>query len=101
MRDLAARIEEILRLQRYSIYHVVNSGICSYYDFALEAARVLNLSQAAIKHLIEPVNATEIRHSVLRPRFTPMRCLVSEGIGLSPMRDWRASLADYIGSDTF
>ena len=101
VRDLVARVDEILMRKQYSIYHVVNSGICSYYDFALEAARVLNVSEAAIKHLIEPVNATEIRHSVLRPRFTPMRCLVSERLGLSPMRDWRASLADYIRSDTF
>lgn len=101
VRDLVTRVDEILMRQHYSIYHVVNSGICSYYDFALEAARVLNVSDAAIKHLIEPVMATEMRHFAQRPRFTPMRCLVSEGIGLSPMRNWRASLADYIRSDTF
>lgn len=99
-RDLVARVDEILMRRHYSIYHVVNSGICSYYDFALEAARILNVSDAAIKHLIEPVKAAEMRHSAQRPRFTPMRCLVSEGIGLSPMRDWRASLADYIRRDT-
>jgi dTDP-4-dehydrorhamnose reductase len=99
VRDLAARVDEILMRRHYSIYHVVNSGICSYYDFALEAARVLNVSDAAITHLIEPVKASEKQHSVQRPRFTPMRCLVSERIGLSPMRDWRLSLADYIRSD--
>jgi dTDP-4-dehydrorhamnose reductase len=99
VRDLAARVDEILKHRHYSIYHVVNRGTCSYYDFALEAARVLNLSNAATKHLIEPVKASEVPHSVRRPRFTPMRCVVSEELGLSPMRDWRASLADYIRSD--
>jgi dTDP-4-dehydrorhamnose reductase len=96
VRDLVTRIDEILVRQNYSIYHVVNSGICSYYDFALEAARVLSLSDAAIRDLIEPVKSSETQHSAQRPRFTPMRCLASERIGLSPMRDWRAALADYI-----
>ena len=101
VRDLVGRVDEILVRQHYSTYHVVNSGFCSYYDFALEAARVLNLSDAAIKHLIEPVKASEIQHSAQRPRFTPMRCLASEEIGLSPMRGWRASLAHYIRSNAF
>ena len=99
VRDLAARVAEILKHRHYSIYHVVNEGVCSYYDFALQAARVLKLSNAEISLLIEPVKASETRQTAPRPRFTPMRCLGSEGLGLSPMRDWRASLADYIGSD--
>jgi hypothetical protein len=65
----------------------------------LEAARVLNLSDTAISQLIEPVKAADIYHGAQRPRFTPMRCIVSEEIGLSPMRDWRASLAEYICGD--
>jgi dTDP-4-dehydrorhamnose reductase len=96
VRDLAARVDEILMRRHYSIYHVVNSGICSYYDFALEAARILNLSDGAMTHLIEPVKASEQQHLAQRPRFTPMRCLVSERLGLSPMRDWRLALTDYI-----
>jgi dTDP-4-dehydrorhamnose reductase len=99
VRDLAARIAEILKRRHYSIYHVVNRGTCSYYDFALEAARVLKLSNAEISLLIEPVRASEMRQPALRPRFTPMRCVVSERLGLSPMRDWRVALADYIRSD--
>jgi dTDP-4-dehydrorhamnose reductase len=99
VRDLAARVNEILKHQHYSIYHVVNGGTCSYYDFALEAARVLKVSDEAIRHLIEPVKASEIRHIAQRPAFTPMRCVVSERLGLSPMRDWRASLADYVRRD--
>lgn len=99
VRDLAARVAEILKHRHYSIYHVVNRGTCSYYDFALEAAGVLKLSNAEISLLIEPVKASEIRQPALRPRFTPMRCVVSERLGLCPMRDWRASLADYIRSD--
>jgi dTDP-4-dehydrorhamnose reductase len=34
-----------------------------------------------------------------RPRYTPLRCLVSEELGLAPMRDWRAALAAYVKTD--
>ncbi|MBA2526901.1 MAG: dTDP-4-dehydrorhamnose reductase [Pyrinomonadaceae bacterium] len=96
VRDLAERVDEILLHQHYSTYHVVNSGICSYYDFALEAARVLKISDKEITHLIEPVKVSEIQFVAQRPRYTPMRCIVSDRIGLAPMRDWRLSIVDYI-----
>ena len=98
--DFVERADEILRHKRHATYHVVNSGICSYYDFALEAARNLKLSTGAVKQLIEPVFTSDIHLEAQRPRFTPMRCLMSEEIGLQPMRDWRAALADYIRSDS-
>jgi hypothetical protein len=28
-----------------------------------------------------------------------MRCLLSEAVGLEPLRDWRASLAEFAASD--
>lgn len=100
VRDLVARVDEILMSHHYSTYHVTNSGVCSHHDFALEAARVLEVPLEAIRYLIEPVKASEIHQVAQRPRFTPMHCTVSEDIGLTPMRDWRASLADYIRSDS-
>jgi dTDP-4-dehydrorhamnose reductase len=99
--DLVARVDEIIEHGCYSTYHVVNSGICSYYDFAMEAARILNLPGTAKRNLIEPVSASEIQHSAQRPKYSPMRCLVSEEIGLPLMRDWRSSLTDYIRSAPF
>ena len=96
VRDLVARVGEIIGHGRYSTYHVVNSGICCGYDFALEVARILDLTTTAKRKLIEPVSASKNGHSVKRPKYSPMRCLVSEEIGLAPMRDWRSSLTDYI-----
>lgn len=94
--DLVARVGEIIRRKHYATYHVVNSGICSYYDFSLEAARRLEISEREISNLIEPVAEHEISWLAPRPRYTPMRCIVSEQLGLAPMRDWRVALADHI-----
>ncbi|MBO0858874.1 MAG: dTDP-4-dehydrorhamnose reductase [Chloracidobacterium sp.] len=94
--DLVTRIDEILALHRYETYHVVNDGVCSYYDFALEVARVLRMSNAEIDSLIEAVTEYEMRRSTPRPRYTPMRCLVSEELGLPTLRCWRRALYQYL-----
>lgn len=94
--DLVARITEILAGGRHGTYHVVNDGICSNYEFALEAGRLVGLTKARLEDLIEAVKEAEAKRLAPRPRYTPMRCLLSEEIGLSPLRDWRSALAAYV-----
>ncbi|MCA1623323.1 MAG: dTDP-4-dehydrorhamnose reductase [Acidobacteria bacterium] len=99
VRDLVLRVAEILPRRHYSTYHVVNDGLCSYYDFALEAARILKFSDAEVMQLIEPVKSSATRQNAQRPRYTPIRCIVSDELGFSALRDWREALAEYIHSD--
>jgi dTDP-4-dehydrorhamnose reductase len=94
--DLVTRIDEILALHRYETYHVVNDGACSYYEFALEVARNLGMSSAEADSLIEAVTESELRRNTSRPRYTPMRCRVSEELGLLPLRSWRRALSQYL-----
>jgi dTDP-4-dehydrorhamnose reductase len=94
--DLIQRMLQILATRRYGTYHVVNEGLCSYYEFALEAGRLVNLNREQLDRLIERVHEGDMKRIAPRPRYTPMRCLLSEQLGLSPMRDWRAALADYV-----
>jgi dTDP-4-dehydrorhamnose reductase len=97
-KDLVGRVLEILVRRRYGTYHVVNTGVCSYYDFAVEAGRLAGLSQRELQTLIEVVTEQEMQRIAERPRYTPMRCVRSEEIGLPPLRHWRAALAEYVRS---
>ena len=96
--DLVRRVGEILTHKRYGTYHVTNGGACSYFEFASEAARILGLPDTGTANLIEPVSEDAMNRKAKRPRYSPMRCLVSEELGLTPMRDWRQALLDYIGN---
>jgi len=89
---------QILKKRRYGIYHVVNEGVCSYHEFAFEAGQLVGLNQDQLESLIEVVKETEMKRVAARPRYTPMRCLVSEELGFAPMRDWRSALAAYVGT---
>ena len=96
--DLVARVAEILERRAYGTYHVVNEGVCSYHDFALEAARLAGLGAAEAARLVETAREGETRREARRPRHTPMRCLLSEELGLAPLRHWREALAAYVAS---
>jgi dTDP-4-dehydrorhamnose reductase len=94
--DLVHRVMEIVPLRRYATYHVVNSGLCSYYEFASEAARLLEKSEDEISALIELVSLADLRLPARRPLNSPMACKTSDELGLAPLRNWRAALADYL-----
>jgi len=96
LEDLIQQVLRILKKRRYGTYHIVNEGVCSYYEFALEAGRLVGLSRHQLDPLIEVIKEAEMQRSAPRPPYTPMRCILSEKLGLPPMRDWRAALADYV-----
>lgn len=96
--DLAARVRELLALDARGLFHVVNEGVCTYEEFAREAARLAGLDERETAPLVETVTEAEMRRPAPRPRYTPLRCLAAERLGLAPLRDWRAALAEYIGT---
>ena len=94
--DLVTRVAEVLRHKRYGVYQLVNTGVLSYHNFAVEAARLVGLKDEEAARLIERVSEDEAKRLAERPRYTPMCCVLSEELELTPMRDWRAALADYV-----
>ena len=47
---------------------------------------------------IEAVAMDSLRRPAPRPRNSRLRCLISEAIGLGPLRDWRGALAEFANS---
>ncbi len=95
--DLIDRSLQILLTGHYGTYHVVNEGTCTYYEFALEAGRLAGLTRNEIDALIEISHERDMKRVAARPRYTPLRCLLSEELSLAPMRDWKSALAAYAG----
>jgi dTDP-4-dehydrorhamnose reductase len=89
--DLARRIEEIVARKTYGLYHGVNSGPATWFDFAR-----LAFEMAGLDVEIEPVCRAELNQAARRPHNSAMRCSLSGQIGLAPLRDWREALADFV-----
>jgi dTDP-4-dehydrorhamnose reductase len=90
--DLVARLREIAALDLPGIYHVANSGEgTSYEGFARAALAEAGLDEARV----ESVSTDSLKRPAPRPRNSRMKCLVSEAIGLAPLRDWREALREF------
>lgn len=86
VRDLAARVLELVRTGPRGLHHVVNDGICSYETFAREAARLVGASPG----LIDLQTEASMARPAPRPAWTPLRAV-------PPLRPWQEALAEYVG----
>lgn len=92
-RDLAVRLRELALKDLPGVYHVVNSGEgASFETFAREALAIANYPTDAI----ETVSMDSLSRPAPRPRDTRLKCLLSEAIGLPPLRPWQEALAAFV-----
>jgi dTDP-4-dehydrorhamnose reductase len=91
--DLAMRIVEILRAGAHDLYQVTSTGATTWYDFALLALKLAGLGDTKI----QAVKRASLNQLAPRPQNSAMRCLVSESLGLKPLRHWREALEDFVG----
>jgi dTDP-4-dehydrorhamnose reductase len=97
--DLVLRTLEVVRQGTYGTYHLVNTGVCSHYDIAIEVAGLLRLSKAEAERLVGNSPKPISSWIAPRPSYTPMRCVTSEELGFAQMRHWTEALAHYLHDD--
>lgn len=85
--DLAKKTKEIIDSQKpYGIYHVTNSGSCTWYEACVDLYKL-----AKIKTKVIPVPASEFPRPAKRPMYS-----VLLNTKLNPLRDWRDALREYL-----
>jgi dTDP-4-dehydrorhamnose reductase len=89
--DLAAKVVELLDSPRYGLYHITNSGDCSWYEFAVEIFRQTGLTPDLSRTTSEAFGA-----KARRPRYSVLANRGLEEAGLKPMRSWREALSTYL-----
>lgn len=92
-RDLAGRLRELAVIDLPGVYHVVNSGEgASFEVFTREALTMANLPTG----MVESITMDSIPRPAPRPRNSKLKCLLSDAIGLPPLRTWQEALADFV-----
>lgn len=88
--DLAERITDIIESRSYGIYHVVNGGQCSWYDFG---KKILDL--AGLERKVEPISSKDLDRPATRPEYSVLDDRSLRTRGFSPLRSWESGLAAY------
>ena len=86
--DLASAIIEILEKRpKPGIYHITNSESCSWFEFAQEIAKTLNVDE----NLVKPTDPKSFVRPAVRPKFSVLLNTKWEKAGLTPLRSWKAA----------
>jgi dTDP-4-dehydrorhamnose reductase len=83
--DLSEKLLEILTMP-YGIYHLTNSGVCTWYEYASEIVK-----QADIPANITPCTSLEYPQKAQRPKYSVLR-----NGKVSKMRSWQEALKAYL-----
>lgn len=92
-RDVAEKLYELIRTGNYGIYHMTNTGDCSWYEFACEIFKLMKLSTGVL-----PITTEEFEAKARRPKYSVLDNVNLRKIGLADLRNWKEALKDYIGS---
>ncbi len=91
--DLAAAIARLIQTEHYGIYHLVNEGYCSRYEFAVEI-----LKQSGRGHItVTPITSDQFPRASLPPPFTALRNSMGAALGIK-LRPWQEALRDYFAA---
>ncbi len=92
--DLAKALKDLIAaVDGFSgeVYHISNSGQCSWYDFACRA-----LEEAGVDAEVSEITSAELDRPAPRPKFSVMSTEKFSGIVGRKMRPWEDALREYI-----
>jgi len=89
--DLAAATAALATTERYGLYHVTNSGSCSWYEFAAAI-----FGRAGIKADLAPITSREFGAPARRPAYSVLSTSAYHALGLPPLRPWQEALTAYL-----
>jgi dTDP-4-dehydrorhamnose reductase len=94
--DLARRLRELAEQNATGLFHVTNSGSgTSYLGFAQKVCEIGGYDKA----LIEPVSNNDLKRPAPRPVSSKLGSVRIEKLGLDPLPDWEAALAEFLASE--
>ncbi len=90
-RDLAEALVRLMDTHAYGIYHLVNEGIVSRYEFACEILR-----QSGRGHIpVTPIKAETFVRASTPPRYAPLANTAAAALGIR-LRPWQEALSDFL-----
>jgi dTDP-4-dehydrorhamnose reductase len=90
-KDIAEKLYELIQTEKYGLYHMTNSGSCSWYEFACEIFK-----QAGLAPNISPTTSESFGSKAKRPAYSVLDNKNLRAAGLTDLRPWKEALADYI-----
>jgi dTDP-4-dehydrorhamnose reductase len=86
--DLADAINRLIRTPARGLFHVVNAGACSRFEFAKAIVR------GAVE--VQPITSVDAGRPARRPENSSLVSVRWRSLGLPALRTWQAALDDFL-----
>ncbi|MHB8508576.1 MAG: dTDP-4-dehydrorhamnose reductase [Candidatus Dormibacteria bacterium] len=90
-RDLAEASLSLVEGDEPGVYHLTNSGDCTWYELAAEVVRVAGIDARVI-----PISTAEYPTPARRPAYSVLANSRWKELGHPPLRDWREAVAEFV-----
>lgn len=91
--DLASFIIELVKTDKYGIYHCTNTGTCSWYEFAKAI-----FEEVGKEIIVNPLTSDQYPTPAKRPNYSVLSNMALRVNGFTPIRHWRDGLKDYLNN---
>ena len=89
--DLAVLLCDMIKTEKYGVYHATNEGLCTWAEFAAEIMRLAGRNTKII-----PVTSAEYKTAAVRPLNSRMSKKSLDDNGFSRLPSWQDALERYI-----
>jgi dTDP-4-dehydrorhamnose reductase len=89
--DLAQATIALIKTDRFGLYHLTNSGSCSWHEYAQTIFEL-----AGVQADLTAVTSQEFGALAPRPRYSVMASQAYQSLGFPELRAWREALKDYL-----
>jgi dTDP-4-dehydrorhamnose reductase len=89
--DVASQADLLIGTESYGLYHCTSQGSCTWYEFAREIFRLLDMDVKVV-----PVSSAEFPRPARRPANSVLDNMLLRIQGMDIMPHWRESLREHI-----
>ena len=91
--DLSRAIGKLHEVSAKGIFHLVNSGFCTWYQFA---CKIIEITGSTCK--VIPISSEELDRPAPRPAFAVLDCSKYTKVTGMELRPWEKALTDYLST---
>jgi dTDP-4-dehydrorhamnose reductase len=95
--DVVRGIERLIETDSFGIYHMVNRGECSWYDFARKVLDLAGYQDFKIK----PITSEQLSRPAKRPSYSVLRNFSLEKVVGVVMRSWEEAIGEFMQRISF
>jgi dTDP-4-dehydrorhamnose reductase len=89
--DLSRAIGALMEVSPKGVFHVVNSGFCTWYQFACKILELIGSTSKVI-----PISSDQLNSPAKRPGFSVLNCKKFTEVTGVELRSWEEALTEYI-----